>query len=122
MLCPSGCQTGAVASDGGVQRKLHPSSCAVSIHSVSVLVFCSIKTFGLMRFWADESVTEQAKSQPCRSKNAFLATGEESVSAFRSLIAVGREHGVLALSESAVAALGLFQDPGTQVCQQIVRG
>lgn len=111
-----------VASDGGVHRKLRPSFCTVGVHSVGVLLLCSMRTFRLMRFRADESVIEQAKSRPCRSKNAFLAADEESASACRSLVAMGREHCVLALSESAMAGLGPFQDLGTQVCQQIVRG
>lgn len=35
---------------------------------------------------------------------------------------MGREHGVLTLSESSAAALGLFQDLVTWVCKQVSRG
>lgn len=33
---------------------------------------------GPMRFRADDSVIKQAKSQPCASRKAFLATAEEA--------------------------------------------
>lgn len=62
MLCPSACQTHALELRWGVQRKVHPSSCAVGVHSVDVLGLCSFKIFGLMGFGADGAVVEQAKS------------------------------------------------------------